>query len=94
MQGNEWVIVTVIIALVGLFIAIATPLVKLIKAITTLTCATDGLRLQMEKQETDNRRSHDRLWDKNREQDATLDDHETRIHTMECNNHDDRPRRK
>ncbi len=32
---------------------------------------------------TDNHGSHERLWDKNEEQDKILNDHETRITTLE-----------
>lgn len=87
---NEYGVILVIITLIGLIASIVTPMLKLSKVITTLTVTVDNLQKTIDKQESDNRRSHDRLWDKTREiekkddeQDGKLQEHEHRIKDME-----------
>jgi len=86
----EWTVVTVIVALVGLFITVGKPIVNLNQNLVTL-----NLRLEhMEKNQKDQdaalakqaeaaHQSHEKLWDHNDEQDKRLDDHEHRLSTLE-----------
>ena len=79
----EWTVVTVLITLSGLIIAIMTPLLKLNSNIVRLSASVDVLTGEMEKYTAKNDQSHDKLWKKNEEQDATLDDHEHRLTILE-----------
>lgn len=80
----EWTIVTVLVTVVGLFVSVITPILKLNSTIIRLNASVDALAEEMEKYTAKNDRSHDKLWDKNKEQDATLGDHEIRLATLEA----------
>lgn len=75
----EWTVVTVIIALVGVGIAVIKPIVSLTNTITKLTVVVDALEKNLEELTGKNREAHIRLWKKNEEQDAVADDHEKRL---------------
>lgn len=79
----EWTTVTVIIALVGLGVAVVKPIISLTQSITKLTVAVDRLQSDMESLTTKNSQAHGRLWDHNGEQDGRLNDHEKRIGSLE-----------
>ena len=79
----EWTVVTVIIAIVGLGIAIVKPVVSLTQSITKLTVLVDKLAEDMGEYVGKNRDSHARIWEKNKEQDDRLNDHDKRISVME-----------
>lgn len=68
----EWIVVTVIIALVGLFMTVGKPIVTLDSSITRLQDAIDELRedIKVLTSRTDN-------------QEERLQDHETRISILE-----------
>ncbi|MBQ3072662.1 MAG: hypothetical protein IJD20_05170 [Oscillospiraceae bacterium] len=83
---TEWGVVGVLIAIVGLIISIARPLLSLNTAITRLTTELDGLRKDIQNFTTKNESSHDRIWKKAAEQDATLGDHEHRLTVLEAKN--------
>lgn len=87
---NEWTVVSVIIALVGLFITIGKPIINLNNTMTTLniTVQQNNKELEDQKKELKEQRdsahiSHQRLWDKNDEQDAKISNHETRLSVLE-----------
>ena len=80
---NEWTVVTVIIALVGLVVTVAAPVIKLNTSITKLTVAMENLQKAQDRLAVENTDSHRRLWVKNDEQDAKINDHETRMHVVE-----------
>ena len=80
---TEWGVVLVIIALVGLVVSIATPMVKLNGSITRLTVSLDKLIKDSDEQRRHSRDTHQRLWNKAEEQDRALCDHEARITTLE-----------
>lgn len=82
----EWQIVTVIGTLIGLGVAIVTPIVKLNTSITKLTSTVDHLAKQIADEEAQNAKSHDRIWKKEEEQDAQLGEHERRITVLEVVN--------
>lgn len=79
----EWAVVGVIITLIGFAASIVTPIIKLTKTITKLTVVMDGLRETVEANRIDNKVSHERIWDHNKEQDDAISNHETRITVLE-----------
>lgn len=86
----EWTVVTVIIALVGLFAAVAGPMLKLnstiVKLITRMDAFQDGLegfKGRYTNQIQECKRTHDDLYNK-------VDDHEHRITILETRKGGDR----
>lgn len=82
----EWTVVTVIIALVGLFSVVIPPSTKLTKAMTELTDEIKHLSLDLNKLESKNNEDHKELWEHNDKQDERIENHEQRIIILE---HDD-----
>lgn len=80
---TEWEVVGVIVALVGLFLTVGAPIIKLITSITKLTGTVDALQKDMESLTTKNTEAHRRLWEHNEEQDDKINDHESRIRVIE-----------
>lgn len=80
---NEWGVVGVLIALAGFGVTVVKPLLALNTSIVKLTTRLDQVMERLEAVSERNTRSHDRLWKKNEEQDAALDDHEHRIIVLE-----------
>lgn len=80
---NEWTVVTVLIALVGLFITVGKPIINLNKNITTLNMTVQQNSKSIEEQQKKAHESHRKLWDHNTEQDKKLANHETRISLLE-----------
>lgn len=81
----EWEMVGVIVVLVGLVGAVAGPLIKLNATLAKLDANVDALRGEMKALTTRNSESHDRIFKRLDEDDATLRDHETRITVLETN---------
>lgn len=86
----EWTVVTVLIALVGLFLTVGTPILKLNSNIVRLNASIDALRDKTERNESELKEqrthahdAHQRLWEHNEEQDKQLTDHERRIGYLE-----------
>ena len=79
---TEWGVFGVVIALVGFAATFLAPALKLNSSITKLTVTVERLVKDMSDQR-ENSKAHERLWDKNDEQDKALNDHETRITTLE-----------
>lgn len=79
---NEWQVVGVIVALVGLVSAIVAPIIKLNTSITKLTVLLDGLKSNQDSYEKRNREAHKRIWEHNGEQDEMLHKHETDIQLL------------
>ena len=80
---NEWTVVTVIAALIGLFFTVGKPIIDLNKNITALNITVQQNSADICTQRKDAEKSHQKLWDHNGEQDKTLADHETRISVLE-----------
>jgi hypothetical protein len=80
---TEWGVFGVIVALIGFAAAIIKPIVTLNTSITTLKNAIDALGKELEKQNEENRDSHDRLWRHDDKQDEQIADHEKRITVLE-----------
>ena len=79
----EWSVVSVIVVLVGLFISIGAPIIKLISCIAQLSSSIEFLRENMEDLAKRNSESHGRFVKRLDEHDETLSDHETRITVLE-----------
>lgn len=86
----EWTVVTVLVTIVGLGFTVGVPIINLNKNITMLNANiqrnNEELAEQKEalkEQKKDAHESHQKLWDKNDEQDKVLSDHETRIRILE-----------
>lgn len=82
----EWTVVTVIIALVGLFAAVATPIIKLNATITKLNTrmelfvtGLDEFKARYTNQLAEFKQTHDDIYDK-------VDNHERRITVLETTN--------
>ena len=80
---SEWTVVTVIIAIVGLFFTIGKPIINLNTNITVLNESIKNLKVQTDKQDRDNTEAHRRIWRHNDEQDKTLAEHEMRLHDLD-----------
>lgn len=80
---NEWTVVSVIVVLTGLIISVVKPLISLNATLTRLTDAIGVLQEELKNQSEKNSAAHSRLWDKEREQDERLRDHEFRIKKIE-----------
>lgn len=90
---NEWSVVGVLIALVGFFLTVGAPIIKLNKTITTLNVTLDNLKERVDKhdknfdaQQAKAKESHEKLWEHNTAQDEKLVDHEMRIRKLEDDN--------
>lgn len=80
---GEWTVVTVIVALVGLFFTIGKPIINLNTNITVLNESIKNIKAQSDKQERDNTEAHRRIWKHNDEQDEQLRAHELRLHDLD-----------
>ena len=80
---TEWSIVTVIIALVGLIVTAAKPLMQVNSTMVHLSEQMQSLTDKLSDFSERNTKSHERIWKHNDEQDAVLDDHEHRITVLE-----------
>ena len=80
---NEWTVVTVLIALVGLFITVGKPILTLNSNVVKLNINVEQNNKELAQQKKDAKESHQRLWNKNDEQDKQLADHETRLGVLE-----------
>lgn len=80
---TEWGVVGVIAALVALFSAFLSPIVKLIRTITKLTVTVENLDRRITDFGCANQTAHDQLLKKASEHDERLDDHGNRITALE-----------
>lgn len=80
---NEWTIVTVVIALVGLVAAVVTPIIKLNTTITKLSAIVDNLAKSFDSLTNKNSEAHGKLWNKLDEHEDAINGHETRLQLIE-----------
>ena len=80
---DEWGVVGVLVVVAGLFLSVGAPVIRLNSTLTKLSTLVEAVQSRQDRQERDNTDSHRRLWKHNDEQDATLNDHETRITILE-----------
>lgn len=78
-----WEIFLGIVALVGFFISISTPLMKLNTSITKLQESVSVLQAAINKIDEENYESFKRIWEHNGEQDEQLCRHEKRLDNIE-----------
>lgn len=79
----EWTVVTVIIAIVGLLATVVKPIISLTQSITRLTTVVEQIDERLADQKEHSREAHQKLWDKNEQQDRRMDDHEKRLHDLD-----------
>jgi hypothetical protein len=80
---NEWTVVMVIIALVGLIAAVVTPVGRLNATITRLTVTVEGLEKNFDAMTNKNSEGHGKLWDRLSEHDEALTGHGERLTAVE-----------
>lgn len=80
-----WEIFLGLVALFGFLAAVCGPLIKLNTNIVRLNDSIQVLQNAMDKIDTDNEKSHKRIWEHNEEQDDALEEHEKRINGLEHN---------
>ena len=87
---NEWTVVTVLAALVGLFFTVGKPVINLNKTMTTLNINVEHnsqevkeLKDDLKQQRESAHESHTKLWEHNSKQDEKIQDHETRLGILE-----------
>lgn len=80
---DEWAIVTVLIALTGLFMTVAKPILGLNSTITRLSENVERLESRLTEFSENNTDSHRRLWAQCDGHAKRLEAHETRIAVLE-----------
>lgn len=80
---TEWTVVTVLVALVGLFVTVARPILNLNNTITRLSENVERLEAQLTELSAHNADAHRRLWERADAQSRRLEDHETRLTVLE-----------
>lgn len=78
-----WEIFLGIAALISFIIAITGPMLKLNTSITKLNASVDVLKNAIDKIDSDNEKSHKRIWDHNEEQDEIIAEHTRKINNIE-----------
>lgn len=80
---NEWSVVTVIVALLGLLATVVKPLLTLNTSIVKLTAQMESLCRDMAEFATSNTENHRRIWNRIDDHKDVLDDHGRRIDHLE-----------
>lgn len=75
--------VAALAAVVGLFLSVGTPVLKLNSNIIKLNSNFESLQDDLNKFTEKNTESHRRLWEHNEKQDKRLNDHDRRIEALE-----------
>ena len=81
---TEWTVVLVLVTLLGLVTTVAKPVLRLNSAITRLTSRLDGIAEDLQELTVRNAQSHDRLWERAREQETLLQEHSRRLASLEA----------
>ena len=81
----EWQVVLVLAELIGLFVLVAKPILRLNSTMVEFTTELKMLSKRVDRVELSKREAHERLWEHNDEQDERIADHETRIRVLEQN---------
>ena len=87
---DEWIVVTALGTIVGLFLTVGKPIINLNKTMTTLNINVEHnsnelaeLKSDFKSQRENAHESHRRLWEHNTAQDKKIQDHEVRIGILE-----------
>lgn len=86
---NQWTVVQTVVVLIGLFITIGAPIIKLNTTITRLNSIVESLDKRFGRFEISNSEGHKRLWEKNTKIDEAVNDHEARIQKIESKKNDE-----
>lgn len=78
-----WEIFLGIGALISFIVAVTGPMLKLNTSITKLNSSVEVLKGAIDRIETDNDKSHRRIWEHNEEQDKLIADNTKRINDIE-----------
>ena len=82
---SEWEVVGVLVVLIGLITAICKPVIQLTRAITQLTDAVAELEHRIDRELSDNRITHERLYQRDLEQTKRLNELGRRVVCVENN---------
>lgn len=82
---SEWEVVGVLVVLLGLITAICKPVIQLTRAITKLTDAVGELERRLDRENSENRITHERLYQRDKELARGLDELERRVVYIESN---------
>lgn len=74
---------SIVLSLIGLALSIVGAAWKLCEKLTANTDAVKALTERMDKQESNNDKDHNEMWDKIEEHDDAIGDHETRLQLLE-----------
>ena len=80
---NEWTVVTVLIAIIGLFFTVGKPVIKLNTSLVTLNTRLERMEKESEKESTRNEESHKCMQKEIGEYGCAINDHERRIGILE-----------
>jgi len=80
---TEWGVVSVLIAIIGLFITVGKPLLALNKSIVQLEEGMKSVNKGLDNLNDKNTQDHRRIWDRVDKHGETLEDHEKRIQHLE-----------
>ena len=80
---NEWTVVTVLIAIIGLFFTVGKPVIKLNTSLVTLNARLERMEKESEKESTRNEESHKGMQKEIAENEHAINDHERRIGILE-----------
>jgi predicted PurR-regulated permease PerM len=80
---TEWAVLGVIITLFAFVAAVVSPIIKLNTTITKLTTLVDMFQNELTKFANKNEKSHDRIWEELGCHDKAIQNHETRLVTIE-----------
>lgn len=83
---NNWNVVEVLIALVGLFLCVAKPLIDNAKTTEKLIASMENLSKDLKELKDSNTETHRRIFKRVEASEETIDNHEMRIRIIETNN--------
>lgn len=80
---DNWGVFLAIGELIAFFVLVAKPLINLTTTLTKLNVTVENLSQMLAEQKERSKKTHERLWKHNEEQDEKIEDHETRILLIE-----------
>lgn len=86
---DEWGVVGVIIALIGVVGAVVAPMIKLNTAIVKLTITLESVQSEFLKLENSANTAHQRMWNRIDQHSERMENHEHRIKRLEYDNEED-----
>ena len=83
---TEWGVFGVIVGLLGLLGTVCVPMLRLNTSITRLTITMETLQTNLDREHEDNRKTHERLWNKADRNAERIEEHERRLSQVETRN--------